>query len=136
MADNFHFDITSREREHFLVGVKLAFSEYRAAVAFSVTSAGALAVYWSNPAVGVKLGATTPPQPWGEIRKLSYEMKESALAEFAWHWLQDSAQHGEEPDIDGHCEKGFRIYMPKRTSASPQGYTMLVVQPEWLEYHK
>lgn len=157
MADNFYFKIVSSERDHLAMATKLVCHRHRTAVAWSLTPAriplqgrgtmiraGALALYWSMPpepkrgewdgTVGgyvEKPGMKEEPK-YGVVQKLPYEMGAEPLAEFIWGWLK-SVDYGHEPDIDGSCGKGFEVGMPTDHSF---WQLMLIVEPEWMEYHK
>lgn len=76
-----------------------------------------LIFYWSDN------GCTPLPVP----------MSGSELTTIVLKWLKDEAEYPEEPDIDGHCRRGFRI-TTEFDGYAP--YYIFKVLPEWIIYHK
>ena len=90
--DNFHFDMISTGEDK----LKKAFSllHYDKVVAYSVSEQKGLVAYWHLD---------------DKATALPYPMTLEQFANFAIGWLE-SADYGSRPDIDGDCEKGWRLY--------------------------
>jgi hypothetical protein len=121
--DNFCIDVVSEGEEHF----KLAFKLLRApfVVAWSYRPTKGLILYWYDSPSNTKL---------------PYKMTLEEAADFAWGWLckQD---FGSKPDIDGDCEKGWRIYTESWGSVHDDNGakdlgSFVAVQPAWAMYGK
>lgn len=68
-------------------------------------------------------------------RKLRSPLGAREAAEYAKRWL-DKVNYGPEPDIDGSCEKGFRVFTEAWGHVAGRHYCIVAVQPAWAMYGK
>lgn len=79
----------------------------------------------------------------GNPQSLPYVMDAEGLCDFAWNWLK-TAPRGEQPDHDGHNEKGWKIYNnPEGYNGDPNNkkvwnrhHCIVVVKADWCMYGK
>lgn len=68
--------------------------------------------------------------------KLPFPLTKDNVADFVQGWLDNSADYGEEPDIDGSCGKGFRVFTEQWGHVAGSHYSIVAVQPNWSMYGK
>lgn len=64
-----------------------------------------------------------------------FVMDAEGCAEFARRWLAQ-ADYGLSPNVDGHCEKGWRVFNDGGGSIKGGHYAIVAVAPEWIIYGK
>lgn len=120
--DNFRFDVTSEGRANLNLIVTLVNSQWRSIVGYRASAEHGLLLYWT-------LSDKATPFP----SKLDIE----ATTNMIMGWLAEQ-EYGPEPDLDGHCRKGWRAYNKGNPYGRIDGeyQVSFAVQPEWAEFHK
>lgn len=57
-------------------------------------------------------------------------------ADIAWHWLTTEAKYPEEPDTDGDCRPGWRVFTEIEGYQDAWHCPILCVAPAWIIYRK
>lgn len=129
MSNNYHFDISSEDREQFDRAMAFAFdgrySEMKAR-GYRLDPEKGLILYWSIDSNGAAAKG---------VQSFPYEMKVKAATEFAWHWLQEQ-NYGAEPDHDGSNHKGWRVYNESWNRIGSEWGAFVAIKPEWMMYGK
>lgn len=123
--DNFHFDMTSRG-VHTL---RQALALFGAAVEAGDPERRVCG-YAIDPERGMVLYCSPSPQ----ATLLPFEMSLAQAAEFAHEWLVQRADYGQRPDIDGDCEKGWRLYCQEWGRIGGDDHAFAAVKPAWAMY--
>lgn len=144
VGDNGHVEIISNKDNHFDMAIRICFdTEYKK----DSKIATHYKIYKKEDKVcegygddkilviGLALfeGWTNPPE--GAI-KLPYNMDVEAALSFAKNWLK-TAEYPEEPDMDGDCKEGFRIYNGDFWGHIEDSWVgICVIEPHWIMYGK
>ena len=117
--DNFLFDMTGEGIETFKAAFSLVGAQSKkGVVGYRVCEKKGMILYWARSEDSILL---------------PYEMNMGQAAAFVWGWLQ-KADYGKEPDIDGDCERGWRIYNELWGHVSGDYHAFLAIKPEWSLY--
>lgn len=123
--DNFHVDITARGFDDM----------FQKALELVLFDHSLIEGYRESP---TKDGTPTLYMYWLNTPDIStafpYKMRIEQLMPFVKGWLEQ-AEYGKQPDIDGHCTKGWRIF---NTEGIQDGWSRIsfAVQPVWAIHHK
>lgn len=123
--DNIQFTVTGTGAEAFKTAMTLLMNlrGFHKATHFASTPEHGLVLFWTDPC----LSAAQP---------LPYPMKGDSLVDFAFHWLQDGATYGSQPDHDGENERGWVIYVESWGHVMKSPYAICGVRPYWACYGK
>lgn len=124
--DNFSVDVTARGPEVLKHTLELVLANHSIAVAFTepvLDNQKTLVLHWYIPE-GQKAKYSAFP----------YNFKIEQLLPFIMGWLENQ-DYGEEPDLDGHCTRGWRLF---NTQGITHGFGggSFAIQPVWAEHHK
>jgi hypothetical protein len=75
---------------------------------------------------------------WHEASKgkeLPYPFDRDHSIDFIWNWLQGT-EFPPEPDIDGSCSKGWRVFNEAWGHVAGNHYAIVAIQPEWAMHGK
>lgn len=113
-------DIKSEGRMHLIAALTLAMDYHipgkEGTVSHWLVEDGAMIFGWHE-----SLKGSVP---------LPVPMTKEQVADLILGWLK-SQPYPKEPDIDGHCSKGWQVYQPRADF-----YETFAVRPYWMEYHK
>lgn len=70
-----------------------------------------------------------------DIQELPITLDAEGASYLANNWLE-TAEYGPEPDTDGHCNKGWRVYNEAWGHVDDDPYAFLAIEPAWIEYGK
>lgn len=122
MSDSFCFDITDAPLDKSL---EVAFSHCSKIVGWTAmklkSTDNVALVFYRTQATGVN----TFPCPIG--------LKE--VQPIIEQWLEQ-AEYGEEPDTDGHCTKGHRVFCENWGHVDGQWEALFAVEPVWMMHGK
>lgn len=139
MAEPFAFDLTGIPLELCLQVASVDHSKvlgwsvqteptddknYQAKKWSPATPAGRLIFHWSTKE------ARTNVFPIGPTTMMIPELQTMIEA-----WLKQ-ADYGRQPDIDGSCRKGWRVYVETWGRVNGDWTAAFAVEPVWLEFHK
>lgn len=119
--DNFHINIISEGKETLKHAVDIVLSQHSSAEAYSIEN-NVLIFYWT-------------PNLYKNVVKLPYKYKSEDIVRMITGWLNEQ-DYGKEPDIDGDCEKGWRLYTEEWGAIKGKSGSMFAVGPAWAMYGK
>lgn len=67
--------------------------------------------------------------------RLAYPHTLDDLSRLVHGWLTH-ASYGPEPDIDGHCVKGYRLFTDEFGDVEGDAFALIATQPMWAIVHK
>lgn len=122
MMDNFNLDITAEDDSDLLAALKTAFRDIpRGRTAeFWAFDQGALVFLWHNV-----------PEEGLEISRFPVAINGDAAFYIARDFLRANPPAGKEPDIDGSCSRGFRLFTKCGTF-----YAICAVNAVWAHHPK
>lgn len=116
MFDNFSLDITSDRASHLVEALIIAFTD-RKAVGYREDPDFGLVLCWTDG---------------GDMTRFPFPLDEVAAMPILTGWLE-AQEYPREPDIDGSCKKGWRLY----NNAPAWSWRWFVaIKPAWAIYHK
>jgi zinc transporter ZupT len=121
--DNFCINIISEGQDHLTAALKLGFRDYKATFYAVSPDAKRLTYFWSDPS--------------GHIcHSLPFKFTHADAASFTHRWLQESASYSNEPDIDGSCGKGWRVFTDSLGHVDGIWQSIVAIEPVWAMYGK
>ena len=128
--DNFQIRVVSEGREHFNKALRMAFDHRKTATHYFIrrdadNKAYSLTFLWTE---SKEIG----------VMPLPYPMEFEAASDFAWHWLENGADFGNEPDHDGDNGRGFIIHNGDAWGQIEnfEWKSLVQIQPYWAMYGK
>lgn len=140
MAEPFHFDLTGIPLELCLQVASIGHSKilgwstqteptddknYQAKKWSPSTPAGRLIFHWAN-----HKESKSDIFPIGPSTMQAIDLESMIV-----NWLKE-ADYGPQPDIDGSCRKGWRVYIETWNRINGDWTAAFAVEPVWLEFHK
>lgn len=123
MSDSFQFDITGVGLE---LALPVAMSQHRVVTGWLIDTRpehrDRLVLFWT-------------PRHGGPYNKFPSNMTMEGIGPVIEAWLGE-VEYGPEPDIDGSCEKGFRIYNEAWGKVGGMWEAFAAIEPVWLMYGK
>lgn len=120
---DFRFDITSdRNLEKIL---DIAFSRHAKASGWR-SEDNRLILSWYNE------NNYKQPAKWNAFMA---PLDPEGVAPMALEWLKGQ-EYGNEPDTDGHNNKGFRVYNESWGYINSDPYAFVAIEPAWITYGK
>jgi hypothetical protein len=150
--DNFHIDLVSIGDKHLRMALEMAFQGAAGGKTrhYAVKKLKRKTSYWknnegkSNETIGHSTGTYEDPDGietlilyWHEDRNtlpLPYEMDLEKTFNFVKGWLETRTT-GQEPDIDGDSEAGFRVFT-ESWGRVIDSYSFVGIQFAWAMYGK
>lgn len=135
--DNRRLDITSVGHQALKHAMAIAFADLTGGATHWAVVQGCLVLFWAAPYRGGELyrvGSETV-----EPVQFLVPMAPEGAAAATMEWLEsDRATMPPEPDIDGHCKPGWRVFNHDTEGQHLFGIyqVLLAVQPVWAQYHK
>lgn len=121
--DNFQFDVTYEGNDKLSALMQILCN--RKVVGYRVSPQKGLIFYWTDSS---KPG----------YHKFPFAMKQDQAAAFASAWLFEAqyTEYEEEPDIDGSCGKGWRLYNESWGHVDGEWQASLAIMPAWAMHGK
>lgn len=143
--DNFHIDLTARGKEALTLALKIVLMDHTPTHWCRHPKAGLVLFWHHRPEFPIKYTEWGPTTEKGassrdvtiDVHPFPCRIKRAEdLAMFVEGWLSEQV-YPPEPDLDGSCSKGFRIYNERYGRVGGCGdYSFIAIQPEWAEHHK
>lgn len=139
--DNYRFDMTCEGRERLTAALNLAFTG-KSAKGYIIRPAHEAFKHEQYRHLD------KPKRPdrmiflWSDCEKpegyhpFPFEMDPAGCAEFAWRWLEGTADYGREPDHDGDNERGWRVYNESWGHVEDLHAAIIAIAPAWAMYGK
>lgn len=125
--DNFHIDITARGRDNLERILDVVLMSNTPTHWCSHPDKGTI-YFWSKPdrvPEGILVYGLFPE--WATAKAWADDVN-------TWLSIED---YGPQPDLDGSCSKGFRVYNEHYGRIDGfSNYSFLAIKPEWAEHHK
>lgn len=141
--DNFHIDITAFGKEALILTLEIVLMKHKPTHWCDHPTKG-LVLFWHKPEYLEYLEWTPEteaqkclPPPSILIHPFPSVIKTAEkLATIVEDWLEH-IKYGRQPDIDGSCSKGFRIYNEQWSYIHGcSDYSFIAIKPEWAIHHK
>jgi len=123
MSD-FHFDMTSEGDETFKKALSLFEPPGRKVEGYKFDEKkNRVILYWS-------------PGYSGNCQAFFYTLTLDQAADFVLGWLNTAANYGEQPDTDGCCSPGWRLYNESYGRIGDDHYAFAAIEPIWIIHGK
>ena len=73
--------------------------------------------------------------PESDATAFAFPQSLDDLSRFIYGWLSN-ATYGPEPDIDGDCEEGYRLFTDEYGEVGSHSSALIAAQPMWAIIHK
>lgn len=121
-----HFELEADTKTAMLNALSVLMTEHSRLCGyeeFLVKDIPTLAIYWTDSIAGMS--------------KFIVDVTSGEhIADTLLVWTKERCAATREPNIDGSCRKGYRIFRSLREPKQNASYVAFYIQPCWIEYHK